>query len=635
MAIEFHCPHCGVLYKLDEKYAGKMGKCKNAKCQQQILIPFESTVPAATVPGVAVKPSKPVDAETLAAEAFSDDRLPAPSVPDKPVATPVAKKIGVTCTACEHKFDVEATLAGKNTKCPECGKIFRVPKIIEDKPLDWRNTNANKPSMAKSAEPVPAGVWDGQARGVSGEALRKANALQPEDDEEPGERRIRRLKQGLYTVAILGIGFLAVRYVQGLRREARDDGLMDRALREIADKEQGSAKPEFHSGVHRLAGEYGVRDATKADDLQKALTHFDKARDQVQNLPAGNEDRSGMLAELGAALVVCGGTAKQLDDDVRLPWDKVHPLIRKCIDKLPPNDLEVRTRALRMLTRRLAEHDQGPLAATIARNSSSEAEQPETLGRVGIELFLLNKKDQAEQVLAKLPALAQPAATALWLALHPDASRPPANVAHVPPPVAGPKGTDRSSRLAYAEGLALQGKFDEALAVARMSGSPADQIQALARVASAAVDTGKPEAATQAIETILNLAKIDSKQGIAPPWVLANAAEQAARAGRWEAVAPLLDAIRDTRVRAWGKLYVLRAKLAGQPQTKADEQFLDAFEADAATLAQVLAQAEVARHNAAAGIGSYAASMKALPPGGVRPFGLAGTALGTQDRNPH
>jgi predicted Zn finger-like uncharacterized protein len=43
MAIVFNCPHCGAFYKLDNKLGGKTGKCKNAKCQQSILIPFRST----------------------------------------------------------------------------------------------------------------------------------------------------------------------------------------------------------------------------------------------------------------------------------------------------------------------------------------------------------------------------------------------------------------------------------------------------------------------------------------------------------------------------------------------------------------------------------------------------------------
>jgi len=47
MAIEFTCPRCGSFYRLDEKFAGKTGKCKNAKCQQAILIPPRSTASTA------------------------------------------------------------------------------------------------------------------------------------------------------------------------------------------------------------------------------------------------------------------------------------------------------------------------------------------------------------------------------------------------------------------------------------------------------------------------------------------------------------------------------------------------------------------------------------------------------------
>jgi hypothetical protein len=47
MAIECNCPHCAAFYRLDERFAGKMGRCKNGKCQQSILIPFHSTTSTA------------------------------------------------------------------------------------------------------------------------------------------------------------------------------------------------------------------------------------------------------------------------------------------------------------------------------------------------------------------------------------------------------------------------------------------------------------------------------------------------------------------------------------------------------------------------------------------------------------
>jgi hypothetical protein len=40
MAIKFNCPHCAVFYRLDESFAGKMGKCMNTECQHSIVTPF-------------------------------------------------------------------------------------------------------------------------------------------------------------------------------------------------------------------------------------------------------------------------------------------------------------------------------------------------------------------------------------------------------------------------------------------------------------------------------------------------------------------------------------------------------------------------------------------------------------------
>ena len=98
MAIEFNCPHCAAFYRLDERFAGKMGKCKNAKCQKAILIPFRSTAGTGGV-----------DAEALAAAAFAEEAPP----PEKVAAAKEqAKKIAVTCQHCDFKFDVDESMAG-------------------------------------------------------------------------------------------------------------------------------------------------------------------------------------------------------------------------------------------------------------------------------------------------------------------------------------------------------------------------------------------------------------------------------------------------------------------------------------------------------------------------------------------
>ena len=616
MAIEFNCPHCEAFYKLDEKFAGKMGKCKNAKCQQSILIPFRST--AATQPS---GPNKRIDAEAMAAAALAEEQ------PVKEKAAAPIKKITVTCQYCDHVFDVDAGLAGKNTTCPECKKINRVAKLVEDKPADWRTGAGGKPSMAKVTEPVPTGAWDVQRTGVSAQSLQKAGALEFEDDEEPRDRRIRRIKQILYGSALLGILVFVVIVVTKWRREGKEEKWMDKAVAEIEDKKDGSKKPEFRAAVYTYSGEYHLRAAEKREELEAALNSFNKARDELQKLPPENVDRNAMLIELGVNLVACGGTSAEISDERRLPWDEVHPLIRKCLDKIPADELELRARSMRLLVGKLNEKDQGPLAVRVAKNGFAGAEA-EMIGRIGIELFLLGKKELAEKVLEQAPQEPLPALTALWLALHPNEKEPPKSLEWVPPPeTSASKTANRDSRIAYAEGRALQGKIKDAYEFANLPGNAPDKVDALILVAAVALDLGKPEEVGPILEDIVSNLKPGA---IANSWALVRAVELAVRANKMEAAQTILEAIDDEQVRSWAKLEILRLKLAGRE--KGIEKWLEAIpEPPDARLAPAIAEAEVARHNKAAGENFDAES---LPKGTVRPFGYAGIALGAQDRHP-
>ncbi len=624
MAIEFNCPHCGAFYRLDEKFAGKMGKCKNPKCKQSILIPFQSTV--AATPSAA---NKKVDAEALAAAAFGEE-APLPAAVKE---TPAAKKIPINCQHCDHKFEVDATMAGKNTTCPECRKIIRVPKLVEDKPSDWRSATGGRPSMAKATEPVPAGVWETTRKGVSGEALRKAGALETEDDEDPRERRLRRIKRAMYALAFVGIAAMLVRYVLKERGESHEGKWMDMAVKAIEDKNEGVKSPEFQAAIHRYAGEYHLRIAKKIEDRDAGLKYFDKARDELQNLPTTNPNRSALLGELAANLVVCGGNAKEVADDTRVKWQDVRALTRKCLDKIPPADSEMRSRAVRLMTRRFAEKDQAALASEIAKNSAAN-DEAELVGLVGVELFLMGKKDDADKVLNSLSKLDQPAATALWLALHPDADQPPSSLTPMPMvELKSPKPLGRGSRLAYAEGYALQGKSSRAIDIAKFAGPSVDRIEALARIASIGVEQGKMDEALAALEKAQEIVKIEGKAPVAAAWSISRLAEIAFRAGKPEQAEELMESIKDDGIKSWARLEILRMRLAALGKAKADEAWLEQLPpTEKPNVAQALQRAEMARHNAAAGESSYIRSVQAMPKGTIQPFGFAGTALGLQDR---
>jgi DNA-directed RNA polymerase subunit RPC12/RpoP len=632
MAIVFNCPHCGELHRVKDELAGRVGKCKRADCRQQILIPLKSTVPA-NGPATA----DPMDAEALAAAAFSEEAPPAPATDDKAAAAP-AKMMKVACTGCDAKFEVDQAMQGKNTRCPECGHVFRVPKIIEDKPADWREAGKRRPSMAK-AEDAPEGAWTDERRGVSADSIRKAGAHEVEEEEDPRDRRMRRIKTTLYGLALIGVVGFAVLYIIKSRREGKQEQWMEKALQET------DRKDKFRAGVERYAGEFYVRNVSKnkREELDAALKHLkEESRDKLLQLPQREVDRNAMLIEVAQAFVVCGGDFNEVNEDRRLSWDKVHPEIRKSLGGIPADEWELRVRGLRLTARRLAAKDQGQLAAEIAKHSCTEAELPEMLGKIGIEFVQMGKKEAAEKLLAKAPARAAPALTALWLALHPDQDRPPASFPHVAPPAKGaalPR-ENRAQRLAYAEGRALQGRVADALAIAEAPGDPTDRAEALVLVAAAAADGGKAEEAGPVLDAVAALYKPGSKAGDepvkAPPqasWVMVRAVEAAAKVNKTDAAQTILEAIKDEGVRSWARLEILRARLAAQPKQKADETWVETVsDPTRATLAAAIARAEVARHNAAAGESSYTRTVEAMGKGVLRAFGYAGTALGNQDR---
>ncbi|MCE9533333.1 MAG: hypothetical protein K8T89_19735, partial [Planctomycetes bacterium] len=258
----------------------------------------------------------------------------------------------------------------------------------------------------------------------------------------------------------------------------------------------------------------------------------------------------------------------------------------------------------------------------------------EMVGRVGIELFLMDKKDLAKQVLDKGATGVQPAMTALWLGLNPDKGEPE-NTPHVSPPSEkGKLGVTREARLAYAEGFALQGKFADALKVADLQGANSnDRLEALALIAAAALAMNKLDDAGPLLESIPGIIKNEMKGPPPSAWLLARIAELATIAKKTELAATMLESIKDDEVRAWAKLDMIRVKLAAQTKQKADDSLLDALaEPKNAPLAAGLARAEIARHQAALGDSAYQRSVEIMAKGMIRPFGYAGTALGTQDR---
>src|SRR5262245_15474916 len=124
MSIRFNCRHCQKTLKVAAELAGKRARCPG--CKQAITIPTLDPVALA-------------EAEAMAAAAFADES--ANAAEQKHVGT-----IKFQCAFCDEMVEVSAELGGKQTPCPECRRIVKVPLPEKKEPLDWRKVTARGPA---------------------------------------------------------------------------------------------------------------------------------------------------------------------------------------------------------------------------------------------------------------------------------------------------------------------------------------------------------------------------------------------------------------------------------------------------------------------------------------------------------
>lgn len=77
MLMELHCPSCGMRLRIDQKFAGRKGRCPN--CRNKMLIP------AADAPGVLLVPTEPAAPEKPRMAAEAEARAEEPETTDRKV----------------------------------------------------------------------------------------------------------------------------------------------------------------------------------------------------------------------------------------------------------------------------------------------------------------------------------------------------------------------------------------------------------------------------------------------------------------------------------------------------------------------------------------------------------------------
>jgi hypothetical protein len=607
MTIKFKCPNpeCTKALSVKDELAGKKAACP--KCKKILTIPR----PQSESVGM------PANLEDFAHSALADP------VEEKQEAT----TIDFNCPMCDEPVSMAMEFAGKNSPCPHCRRIIKVPVPKTDKGGTWRDQGKNLPSGARrDTEAKPEGAWDAERTYADRKALIHAGVIPTKRKALTTQQKVVR---GLIAGAVLlsfVVGGVVIYFSWSSNKEEK---LVTRAVDISATqpKESGAI-------VNRAAGEYYLR----AGKIAPARDAFAKSRSLLTETKPGPE-RDVLLTDLALAQVSLGGDDNDVISSRRLKW-KPDTLkeIGQTVHSLSSSP--ARAHALRMLTRKLIEKKEAGLASALAAQASGDNrgggeywpyEQQELAAVVALELLAAGDKDSALGVYKVL--------------FQPFAPPAPGEEAPMPPPL-GPSLVALSVALNQEEPKPGKGKEgEEALALGQAEGyarrgdwakaregldklKPEARIKA--RVALAAVGcAANPPDTTDLISAAALLGELREKPS--SPWLLYRLALLAAQANQPERAQPFLDALPgNDPLRGRAQYELLLLKLAGT-KDKADDAQADAVGSKDQPALQGLAREAVARHNAR----HDANTVKAVEgwDDAMKPFGLIGAALGLQDKS--
>ncbi len=522
MTINFNCPHCQKPLKVKEELGGKKAKCP--RCQKALVIPE----PTPTVPQV--------DVEALAAAALTDE--PA-------AAAPVEQKfMDFPCSFCDEQIHISADMAGKQTPCPHCRRIVKVPLLAKEGPKDWRTVDKRLPSGAKREDgPAPEGAWGTASTAhVSTEALVEADAI-PVVKERLTTRQW--ITRGLVAAGAVAAVVAIVLTVRHRKQESVEATALKEALA-VADAKGNDALPAVESAeLHRALGEYYLRH----DRLDEGQRHFKQARALAMQLKSPPEHDSALI-RIAASQVDMGGDGFAVKQKTRLSWNDTREEIKKTL--LPLSLADSRAEAMRQVGGLLIDRGQANLNMPLANDlTAAPQERAELLAVIGLQLHQRTQDSLAQSYATRAlqpyqtKAAAKPgdkngkppaASSLLALLLVLNRSSEAQTVALPPKPS---DNIPSEVRTGYAEGLAWKDQWSEALALATApTATTAHRLNALAAVAAVAASQDRPEAG-QAIEAAAALAT-DPGARLASPWAIARVVQAGIRT---EATANQLDAL--------------------------------------------------------------------------------------------
>ena len=710
MAIDTQCPHCGKRYKVKDEYGGKTIRCPNPECRKSFAVaaapvakpsptaspankpeavarpktaaeasetPASPPVRAGSHSGESSRPASPtggakmgiperpggkpaprrvqIDAEAVAMKAFADDPPPKAEVPVE------TRTITMVCVVCDHQWTESWDKQGKNVICPECRHRQRVPLQKAAEKADWRNPNANRPSLARSDEPVPDNVMASFATNVSVESLEQAGVI--EDDLEP-RPRWHYVAAVVLPLALVGLLVYAGVSFRNATRQQQQDDYMAMARTQFLEQAEpqlpAAEKPLFRAVMFLQCAEHALRRSpAKAESLKEAVTQFLQSRQELAS-SGKSPVRDVLFIELALAQIELGGNESQIQEGTRLRWmppraatarivvneiernvqQELLQTLTQMRDKDKPVDFEARLFAVRLLTRELCQRGQPEVMPGIVTQAFFPAEQAEGLAQCALETLRVTgdqprAKATAETLKSQLSSASSPAlppqlaasSQALWLVIDPPITSPRL-ISEAPKsgPVPDP------ARLAQVAVHMLKSQPDQALELAQRPGKATAQCQALALIAEWA---DNPKAALTAACELAQKER-SRKSGTASfGFTLYRLVRVAAQAGLHEQARELAEAIADEELRQWARAEGCRQRLRREPADATIELSACDIPSDPRHLkpSHAWCCTAIARHQARL-------SGQSIPPqrfadwggGLLQGFGLAGTALGLQDR---
>ena len=151
MPIVVDCPGCRKRYEVDASLAGKKSRCK--LCGEVFRLP----VPEGKVIETATQPKPPSSPQRAARESFldnqalaaGDSRASTKGASNANRGTSAGRPITVNCPGCGKRYEIDAALAGKKSRCKQCGEVFSIPV-----PMGIVTEPPTKPARATSP-PTP------------------------------------------------------------------------------------------------------------------------------------------------------------------------------------------------------------------------------------------------------------------------------------------------------------------------------------------------------------------------------------------------------------------------------------------------------------------------------------------------